>query len=94
MPTQSLEAQWIATFLHVHALNEEARAEELRDLETEFDLRGARPPLALVVPELVRFRERFAREPRKRRPDPFVIERARAEVEAVADRLIDAQRAA
>jgi hypothetical protein len=92
LPAQSLEAQWIAAYLEVHGLDDDSRAEELRDLETEFDLRGLAPPMPLVAPELARFRERFQKTLRRRKPDPGALERAEAELEAVADRLIEGQR--
>ena len=92
VPAQTLEAQWIAAYLEVHALDDDSRADELRDLGTEFDLRGLAPPSALVAPELARFDERFGKALRQRRPDPAIVERAVAELDAISDRLIDSQR--
>ena len=92
LPVQTLEAQWIAAYLEVHALDDDDRADELRDLGTEFDLRGLVPPLALVVPEIVRFKERFGKTLGRRKRDPAVVERAEAELEAISDRLIEDRR--
>jgi len=92
MPAQSLEAQWIAAYLDVHALEYADREEELRDLGTEFDLRGLTPPWALVTPELARFNERFGKALRQRKRDPSLVERAEAELESISDRLIEGQR--
>jgi len=94
LPAQSLEAQWIAAYLEVHALDDARREEELRDLGTELDLRGLTPPWSLVVPELARFGERFGKALRQRKRDPVVVERAEAELEAISDRLIEDRRAA
>lgn len=94
MPAQSLEAQWIAACLEVHALDDDTREDELRDLGTEFDLRGLAPPWSLVVPELARFTERFGKALRRRKRDPATVERAEAELEAVCDRLIEDRRPA
>lgn len=92
LPAQSLEAHWIAAYLEVHALERARRVEELRDLGTEFDLRGLEPPWGLVAPEVARFEERFGKALRQRKRDPVVVERAEAELEAVSDRLIEGQR--
>ena len=92
LPAQSLEAQWIAAYLEVHALDDAKREDELRDLGTELDLRGVAPPWSLVLPELARFNERFGKALRQRKRDPVVVERAEAELEAVSDRLIEGQR--
>jgi hypothetical protein len=92
LPAQSLEAQWIAAYLEFHGLDDDSREDELRDLGTEFDLRGLAPPWALVTPELARFNERFGKALRRRARDPAVVARAEAELEAISDRLIEAQR--
>lgn len=92
VPEQTLRAQWIAACLEVHGLDDDSREDELRDLGTEFDLRGLAPPMHLVAPELARFRERFQKALRKRTPDPGAVERAEAELEAVCDRLIEGER--
>jgi hypothetical protein len=92
LPAQSLEAQWIAAYLEVHALDDAQRVDELRDLGTELDLRGLAPPWSLVLPELARFNERFGKALRQRKRDPVVVERAEVELEAVSDRLIEGQR--
>jgi hypothetical protein len=92
VPAQSLEAQWIAAYLEAHALDDDRCEDELRDLGTEFDLRGLAPPRALVAPELARFNERFGKALRRRKPDPAIVERAIAELEAISDRLIEGER--
>ena len=92
LPAQSLEAQWIAAYLEVHALDDASRADELRDLGTEFDLRGLAPPWVLVLPELARFNERFGKALLQPQRDPVAVERAEAEVKAISDRLIEDRR--
>jgi len=91
IPAQTLSAQWIAAYLEVHGLEDDSRADELRDLGTEFDLRGLKPPRHLVLPEVTRFKERFQKTLRTRTPDPVLVERAEGELEAVCDRLIAEQ---
>ena len=94
LPVESLRAQWIDTYLAVRVLEDEDRDDELRDLETEFDLRGLVPPFSLVVAEAARFRERFQKEWRNRKPDPVVLERTERELDDLCDRLIAEDREA
>lgn len=94
VPAQSLRAQWIDAHLAVRVLKEADREQELRDLETEFDLRGLAPPYPLVAAEAARFRERFETEWRKRKPDPVVLERTKRELDDFCDRLVAEDREA
>lgn len=88
LPAQSLRAQWIDVYLAVRVLDAAHREQELRDLETEFDLRGLAPPYPLVATDAARLRERFETEWRKRTPDPVVLERTEKELDELCDRLI------
>jgi hypothetical protein len=94
LPVQSLRAQWIEAHLAVRVLRAAHREQELRDLETEFDLRGLAPPYPLVAADAARFRERFETEWRKRKPDPVVLERTEQELDELCDRLIAEDREA
>ena len=94
VPAQSLRAQWIDAYLAVRALADDEREDELRDLGSEFDLRGLMPPIDLVAANATQFRERLEREARKRKPDWTVIEQIEAEVEELCDRLIVEERTA
>jgi hypothetical protein len=89
LPEQSLVAQWIDAYFAVRACEDEERAEELRDLGTEFDLRGLRPPLHLVWADAKRFNQRFQKEWRKRKPDWAAIEQIETELRTLSDRLLD-----
>jgi hypothetical protein len=88
LPLQSLRAHWIAAYLEVAVFEDESREEDLRDLETEFDLRGLKPPRDRVAPEAARFKDRLLKEWRKRKPDDAALERAERDFEELCDRLL------
>jgi hypothetical protein len=94
LPIESLRALWIHAWLDVDVLEDESREDDLRDLGTEFDLRGLEPPKDRVVPEAARFNERLDRELRKRKPNPDVLDRLEREFEELCDRLIAEDREA
>jgi hypothetical protein len=88
VPLESLRALWIHAWLDVGVMEDENRADALRDLDTEFDLRGLEPPKERVVPEGERFRQHLLAELRKRTRGPDFIERLERDFEALCDRLI------
>ena len=94
LPLLSLRAQWIDTSLAVALREDDSRAQEFDDVETEFDLRGLETPARRVLPEVTRFEERFRKERRKRNPDPAALERFNDELDALCDRLMTEDRAA
>jgi hypothetical protein len=94
LPLLSLRAQWIDAFLALVLGEDESRAQEFDDLETEFALRGLETPARRVLPEVTRFEERFRKERRKRKPDPAALERFNDELDALCDRLMAEDRTA
>ena len=94
LPIESLRALWIHAWLDVDVMEDESREDDLRDLGTEFDLRGLEPPKDRVAPEAAQFKERLLKELRKRKADPDFLERSEREFEELCDRLIEEDRAA
>jgi hypothetical protein len=47
-----------------------------------------------VLPEVIRFEQRFRKERRKRKPDPAALGRFNDELDALCDRLMAEDRAA
>jgi hypothetical protein len=73
--------------------DDDSCAQEFDDLGLEFDLRGLETPARRVLPEMIRFDQRFRKERRKRKPDPATLERFNDELDALCDRLMAEDRA-
>jgi hypothetical protein len=74
LPVLSLRAQWIDACLALYLRDDDSRALELDDLDLEFDLRGLQTPALEVLPEVLRFNQRFRKQRRKRKPDSAASE--------------------
>ena len=69
-------------------------ARECASMGLEFDLRGLETPARRALPEVTGFDQRLRKERRKRTPDPAALERFKAELDALCDRLMAEDRAA
>jgi hypothetical protein len=88
IPLESLRALWIHAWLDVDVMEDEDREDDLRDLGTEFDLRGLAPPKDRVAPEGARFKADLLKELRGRKVDDDLADRIERDFEALCDRLI------
>jgi hypothetical protein len=88
LPLESLHALWIHAWLDVNVMEDEDREDDLRDLGTEFDLRGLEPPMERVAAEGTRFKTRLLNDLRGCKPDEAFIERTERAFEELCDRLI------
>ena|SRR5947209_6744441 len=87
LSVESLGARWVELYRIVHALEDEDREGELRDLRSEFDLRGIEPPMHLLAAESALARERFQRRLREDATDWAAIEQTEAELADLYARL-------
>ena len=74
--------------------DDDCRVQEFDDMGLEFDLRGLETPARRALPEVTGFDQRLRKERRKRTPDPAALERFKAELDALCDRLMAEDRAA
>jgi hypothetical protein len=94
LPLVALRAQWIDACLSLYLRDDDSRTQEFDDLQLEFELRGLETPACQVLPDMIRFDERFRKERRKRKPEPAALERFNDELDALCDRLMAEDRLA